>query len=207
MAHRLGVGLLALQLDVPNEEKRDLFINLVQVGIDIYGAARLGGAWHADGGHNQGRKMPMLLAGLALGNDSILEYANAETRMIFQEDQQTFYVEQKHIDTPRRPNRRRTPAPYTEDMLGMPEWGIRNHQIPEASDSNWRAGYRQVSGAPTISHVLVARLMGLEEIWNHPALFDYYDRYFEMETNPETRLGSGPNAIHPYTLQMWRAYR
>lgn len=207
LAHRLGQGLLALQLDVPLKEKEDLFINLVQIGIDIYGAARLGGAWHADGGHNQGRKMPMLLAGLALGNRDILKYADAEAYMIFQEDQQTFYVTQEHVDTPRREIRNRPLEPYTSDMIGKAEWGIRNHNEPERSGSNWGAYYRIVSGAPTITHVLVARLMGVEEIWNHPPLFEYYDRYFEIESPPEVRKRKGPNGIQTFTLNMWKAYR
>ncbi len=39
-----------------------------------------------------GRKFPMLLAGLALGDSNILAYGNPATHNIFQEDQQTFYV-------------------------------------------------------------------------------------------------------------------
>lgn len=207
LAHRLGYGLLALQLNVPDEQKEALYINLVQIGIDIYGAARLGGKWNADGGHNQGRKMPMLLAGLALDNKEILKYANAEAYMIFQEDQQTFYVEQKHVDTPRREIRNRRLDPYTPEMIGKAEWGIRNYNEPDRSGSNWGAYYRTVSGAPTITHVLVAHLMGVEEIWNHPPLFEYYDRYFEVESEPEVRKGKGTNGIQTFTLNMWNAYR
>jgi hypothetical protein len=207
LAHRLGIGLLALQLDVPDREKEPLFINMVQIGIDFYGAARMGGKWNADGGHNQGRKLPLLLAAKALGNMDMLDYADASNHMIFQEDQQTFYVQQHHIDTPRKEIRNRRLDPYTHDMLGNPEWGIRNHNEPERSGSNWTAYYRHVSGAPTITHVLAARLMGFEEAWNHPALFDYYDHYFEVETQLETGIRKGPNGIHPFTLNMWRAYR
>lgn len=207
LAHRLGYGLLALQLDVPNEAKKPLFIHLVQIGIDIYGAARLGGNWGADGGHNQGRKLPLLLAAKALGDATMLEYADAQKHMIFQEDQQTFYVQQHHVDAPRREIRGRRLDPYTQDMIGMPEWGIRNFKQPERSGSNWSAYYRQVSGAPTITHVLAARLMGFEEAWNHPPLFDYYDRFYRMQTDPETAIGSGVNQIQPFTRAMWEAYR
>ncbi|MGE9290976.1 MAG: hypothetical protein ACQKBT_08305 [Puniceicoccales bacterium] len=206
LAHRLGLGMLALQLDYPDEVKKPLYINLVQIGIDIYGAARDGAEWAADGGHNQGRKMPMLLAGVALANEEILEYADAEQYMIFQEDQQTFYVTQSHVDTPRKEIRKRPLDPYTQEMIGMPEWGIRNYHNPERSGSNWRAYYRTVSGAPTFTHATVARLMGVEEIWNHPAFFDYYDRYWEIESNPETALGKGTNGIQPFTRNMWEAY-
>lgn len=207
LAHRLGYGLLALQLDYPDEVKEALFVNLVQIGIDIYGAARAGAEWAADGGHNQGRKMPMLLAAVALGDADILEYADAQKYMIFQEDQQTFYVSQSHVDTPRQKLRNRPLYPYTSDMIGMPEWGIRNYHHPARSGSNWNAYYRTVSGSATFTHATVARLMGVEDEWNHPAFFDYYDRYWEIESNSETALGKGKNGIQFFTRNMWEKYR
>ncbi|MGE9291602.1 MAG: hypothetical protein ACQKBT_11460 [Puniceicoccales bacterium] len=207
LSRRLGLGLLALQLDYPNEVKEPLYINMVQIGIDFYGAVQGGAHWLADGGHNQGRKMPMLLAGMALADPDILAYADAGEYMIFQEDQQTFYVTQEHIDQPRKTTKKRPLSPYTQEMLGMPEWGIRNYHNPEKSGSNWRAYYRTVSGSTTITHALVARLMGLEEQWNHPAFFDYYDRYWLIESNPETAVGHSKNGIQQFTRSMWEAYR
>lgn len=206
IAQRLGHGLLALQLDAPDEEKRELLIDLVQVGIDIYGAAREGAKWHADGGHNQGRKMPLILAGVMLNNPAILEYADAQKHLIFQEDQQTFYVTEADVQLERKQPRddgRPRMAPYTADMVGMPEWGIRHANEPAKSGSNWNASYRQVSGAPTTTHVLAARLMGVEEIWNWPAIFDYYgDRYWDAERE-ENR---GTNSPSKFTRSMWEAY-
>lgn len=207
LSRRLGRGLLALQLDYPDDVKEALYVNMVQIGLDIYGAVQGGAHWLADGGHNQGRKMPMLLAGMALNDPDILEYADADKHRIFQEDQQTFYVTQQHIDQPRKTTSKRPLAPYTQDMLGMPEWGIRNFHNPEKSGSNWKAYYRTVSGSTTITHALVARLMGLEQQWNHPALFDYYDRYWSIESNPETAIGHSKNGIQEFTLNMWKAYR
>jgi len=206
IAQRLGHGLLALQVEAPDEEKRDLLIDLVQVGVDIYGAARLGGKWNADGGHNQGRKMPMLLAGIMLQNPDILKYCDGQAYPIFQEDQQTFYVTQEDVDRPRKQPRsdgRPRMEPYTVKMIGTPEWGIRHHNEPEKSGSNWNASYRQVSGAPTTTHVLVAKLMGVEEIWNWPAIFDYYGtRYWPAERDQNR----GVNSPSKFTRAMWEAH-
>ncbi|WP_269540713.1 hypothetical protein [Cerasicoccus fimbriatus] len=206
IAQRLGHGLLALQIDAPDNEKRELLIDLVQVGVDIYGAARLGGKWSADGGHNQGRKLPLILAGVMLQNPDILQYADGEVFTIFQEDQQTFYVTQEDVDRPRKQPRndgRPRMEPYTVEMIGMPEWGIRHYNEPEKSGSNWNATYRQVSGAPTTTHVLAAKLMGVEEIWNWPAIFDYYTtRYWPAERS-ENR---GVNSPSKFTRAMWEAH-
>lgn len=206
LAQRLGHGLLALQLDVPNEQKRELLINLVQIGIDIYGAAREGAKWHADGGHNQGRKMPLILAGVMLDNPAILEYADAQKHLIFQEDQQTFYVTEADTQLPRKQPRSSSKPRlemYTAEHIGLPEWGIRHANTPSRSGSNWNASYRQVSGAPTTTHVLVARLMGVEELWNWPAIFDYYGNRYWPQERDEHR---GANSPSKFTRAMWEAY-
>ena len=50
--------------------------------------------------------------------------------------------------------------------------------------------------------VLAARIMGLREAWGHPALFDYVDRYMQIEASGEwTRSWS------PFAERMWDRYR
>lgn len=92
MSKRLSDCLLSLLLNYTDEEKEPLLVGLVQYGIDVYGAAKTGGNWVANGGHNMGRKMPLLLAGTVLNAPEILAYGDAGNYFIFQEDQQTFYV-------------------------------------------------------------------------------------------------------------------
>ena len=66
--------LLAANLNYTNEQKAPIVIRLIQIGIDIYGAAINAAApaneiiWTHGGGHNGGRKMPMLFAGVLLNN-------------------------------------------------------------------------------------------------------------------------------------------
>jgi hypothetical protein len=219
MSHTLAAGLLSLQLNYSQAEKRKLLIRMVQIGLDIYGAARIGGYWEADGGQNQGRKMPMLMTGLVLNDSDILLYADAKKKMIFQEDAQTFYVKSSDVTGPRglkctNPN---SPyfnqlsgtnctvlIPYTSADIGLPEWGVRHLLEPNRDNKDWGALYREVNGACIIGHVLTGRLMQAQSHWNHSAIFDYYDRYWQFEGS---RSSSSSNSIQPFVNDMWKAYR
>jgi len=130
IANRNGEMLLLLHLDFADEEKRDLFVGLVQQGLDTYGRVAEGGRWVSNGGHNAGRKMPMLLAGLALGDPEIIARANRdEDPNRFQEDGQTFVVSQADVDRD---------VGYTSDWIGTPEWGPTVGSAPQWSDMRSR---------------------------------------------------------------------
>jgi len=178
-----------------------------------------------------GRKMPMLLAGAVLNDDRIMGFGDAEQHFVFHEDQQTFFVTQRDIDEPRRPenNNPASPSrpelsPFTQDMLGRPAWGQahfgRGPTLPFAhqrSGANWSAAYREINSSPMMAHVLVAHLMGLEEVWNRPALFEYIDlaaahdrvAHFPMPTGPnhEPNFHVGVISMLPFTARMWNAHR
>jgi hypothetical protein len=97
IANYTGDALLALHFRT-HEENSTLLTRMVQYGIDIYGAAKTGGHWQANGGHNMGRKGPLLLAGIVLAEPDIMAYADKSLNFIFQEDQQTFVVGQSQVD-------------------------------------------------------------------------------------------------------------
>ena len=204
MAHTAADGLLSLQLNYTNSQKRLLLVRMVQAGIDIYGTARLGGYWGDGGGHNQGRKMVMLLAGRVLGDSAILAFANAGKHRIFQEDLQTFYVSQADVNRVLQPVNNKPLEPYVTADIGMPEWATNYRDQPFFSNKRWDAPYRLVAGPCTLGHVLAARIMGVEALWNHPATFDYYDRFYEIE---KSRVSSSTNNIQPFVSSMWKAYR
>jgi len=114
----------------------------------------------------------------------------------FPEDAQVFYVAQGDVDVTsgeyhdnnvscpvgawcpdgRNPN---PPARYTTAMIGMPEWGIRHSTTPKYSDASFTAIYRDIgTGAPVwVGEAMVARAMCITVEWNHPAFFDYVDRF------------------------------
>ncbi len=201
LARSSAEGLLLLQLDYSNMEKERLLIGLVQYGIDLYGIAAAGGAWDANGGHNLGRKMPLLLAGQVLHDSAMLEYADASKHFIFQDDQQHFYVSQAEVDMSHSaawaPDDRAELTPYETSDIGTPEWGIRHFDRPQADNKNWGATYRGVNGPSQVMQVFAARLMGVEAQWNWPAVFDYADRYYEVESG----VGSD------WFQALWTAYR
>src|SRR3990167_1763730 len=91
LSHMGAEALLSLQLNYTNTQKEKLAISLIQVGIDVYGAVKYGGAnFYADGGHNIGHKLPLLLAGNLLNDADLLQVGAGHN---FQEDQQTFFVD------------------------------------------------------------------------------------------------------------------
>ncbi|MBV33360.1 MAG: hypothetical protein CMK36_08015 [Porticoccaceae bacterium] len=205
IVYDLSECLLSLQLDYSNEQKEHLLFSMLQLGIDIYGAAINGGYWEDKGGHNHGRKMTMVLAGVMFNDPNILEYADAQHHMIFQEDLQTFYVTQADIDDcPKFSGDGRLRECYTSEMLGMPEWGAQHASQPSRDGSNWDVLYRTTVGNSQFGHVLAARLMNVEGYWNHPALFEYMDRLWEVEKN---EAKDSKNKIHWFEHDMWKAYR
>jgi hypothetical protein len=175
MGMQLSQALLLLQTNLTNAQKQTLYIRMVQYGIDVYGAAAAGGNWRNNGGHNQGRKMPMILAGLALEKPEILAYADAKKHFIFGEDQQTFYVTQADVDLNRHSADGRTRHPYTSAMIGMPEWGEKHSTSPSRDGSNWGVSYREIVIQGCVGHIITAHILGVEDLWNHPVIFDYFD--------------------------------
>lgn len=216
IAAKIGEGSLMLHLNFTDEQKRNLLIRFVQIGIDNFGIVREGlRAWAADGGHSSGRKWPILFAGLLL-NDTDMKnigqksgdylYSNGygpgnspPDYIHFGEDDQTFYVSQADVNIANEihdghlghyyPNDNNDYPEYSSEEIGMPEWGIVHADEPWKDGNTWSAAYRCSSTAVAWpGFVLAARIMGANtpELWNHPALFDYMDRY--MATAAPTNL-------------------
>jgi len=204
LANTIGAGLVALQLNYTDAEKETLLIRMVQYGIDVYGVAKMGGVWLNDGGHNMGRKMPMLLAGYMLDDENIMEYADGAKHPIFQEDHGMFYVSQKEVDQYIQISDGRARAIYTSDMIGMAEWGEKHRGTPTRDGSNWNAYYRDIAGTTMVAPAIAAHIMGLEEEWNSPHFFDYMDRLVGNQTPTFSPWG---NNIPAFALNMWKAYR
>lgn len=208
IAALVGSGALALHFDVDSDRKRDLLIRLVQIGIDRHAALRGGCRWQGMGGHGHGRKLPILIAGMALHDETMLAIGRdfvSELRKpgdgdeFFGEDGQTFYV------------RETSPGVYnwgyggyTRDHEGLPEWGFGHATSAEGDNAIWDANpYRRCCTANGwVGQALAARMLGLQEAWNHPAFFDYMDRYMQVRhTDDWHRSWVGWHA------SMWDAYR
>lgn len=198
MADLVGLAGLVLQLDHEPAAKEPLVIGLVQLGIDLFGIVDNGGRFVADGGSGSGRKFPVLFAGAVLQDQQMLRLVR-EQKSAFAEDVQTFYVAQS---SPGAWNLGY--GDYGPEDEGLPEWGNRHGDDPSVDRKSWTSDpYRRCCTA-NVWHgfVLATRIMGLREAWGHEPLFDYVDRYLQIEAP-----GTWTRSFHPFAERMWDRYR
>jgi uncharacterized repeat protein (TIGR02543 family) len=232
--HRaVSTGALMLQLDFRggdiskdnNTLKKTLLINYIQIGIDLYGIVSNGGnrVWTNDGGHAGGRKWPILFAGIMLNNASMKgigqksgDYlytspygpGNPPSDYIhFGEDDTTFYVTQSEINTTMTPDARDTQViQYSQSDLNMPEWGILHSTYPGRCNKWLPTEYRATAGMPFHGTALAALMMDAKGLWNHPAYFDYEDRYMQFTAVGGDYYGWW-SEVGTFTRNMWDTYR
>lgn len=205
-ANLLNHGLLSLHLNYADAQKERLYIRIVQYGIDVFGSVRDGMNFRGAGGLNNGRKAPMVLAGLALNNPAIKAWSDREQHNVFGEDKQVFYVAQSDVDRPRYTADGNVREPYTVAMIGTPEWGEQHEAYPQRDASNWgSASYRWIGGAQLGNALAIRLATGGISAWNRTVFFEYHDRYWEREKQSPT--WSGVNGISSFVYQMWAAYR
>jgi len=189
------IALVLNSSNYTNAEKSKLFIRFVQVGIDNYsiheGQNIALDTWRGTGQICAGRKFPILFAGIALNDNSMLNIGTDGRGVRFGEDEQTFYVTQYDIDhyspTPVPPQVTRLSINdsvviyYTNEHLDIPEWGIMHYDGPQYDNFNWvGAPYRTSNGPYWAGFILAAQMMHMKSLWNHDALFDYMDRYMSI---------------------------
>ena len=198
IAELVGDAALTLTLDIPAQEKRALLVVMLQLGIDIFGVVHNGGRFVADGGSGSGRKLPMLLAGTIFRDDRMLGYARTHGDL-FGEDAQTFYVRETSPGVFNSGH-----GGYTAADVGLPEWGNHHADDPSGDRREWGSDpYRRCCTANAwVGMVLAARIMGLRDRWSHPALFDYLDRYMQIE-----QPGGWMRSRSPFAERMWERYR
>jgi hypothetical protein len=186
---------LALQLNYTDAQKRALLIEVVQRGIDLYGALLGGYTFTADGGHNHGRKLAMYIAAKTLGHPDMLARCNAKTHPVFQEDQQHALVTSAWTNHP-------------ASNIGMPEWAAQAYQRLDRPLPEWEStGYRFINGQANVGLVLAVTLMGGRAEWNHEELFRYIiERYWPIESAGSKRATGSTNGIPTFTHQMWTTY-
>lgn len=218
IGHASAYALLSLHLNYTDREKRDLLIQMVQKGIDVYGAQSLGADWRHNGGHYGMQKARMVLAAMVLGDDEIQAAANAEEHFVHGVDQQTFYVSEEDIQRTSTNDKdpqstsgnecgRSGASLYEPEDRGIAEWGRSHHYSPGRFDCReWGASYRRVTGGSYFGNVVAMNLLdGAEDVWNHPPLFDYMDRYYDEEKS-RNRIDDGRNSIRPFYAEMYEAY-
>jgi hypothetical protein len=183
----VGISALLLCTNLKPQQKEPLLVNFVQVGIDLGGIVRAGhSGWTGWGGHGSGRKLPIVFAGLLLGDDELANISKSFPGVSFGEDEQTAYGDcwtgakvvfagHSGIDAATGAGRSRGNS-----------WGPYEHEPP----SQWKQGqntsesYRRCcTSVGWVAQALALRLIHAEKAWNHDAFFDYVDRWmYEDDT-------------------------
>ncbi len=184
-ARVVGQDALLLCTDLKPEQKETLLVDFVQVGIDLGGMIRAGHpGWEGFGGHGSGRKLPIVFAGMLLGDDELANLNRSFPKAHFGEDEQTAYGDAwtgaKVVFTGHR---------AIDAATGMARAGTGPYE--HTQPSTWRAGQEKLSesyrrcctSAAWIAQALALRLLKAERYWAHDAFFDYCDRWmFEDES-------------------------
>ena len=184
-------GLL-LCCDFTPREKEPLLIHLVQIGIDYWGVVRGGHiGWGAFGGHNSGRKFPIVFAGMLLGDDEMARVSKTLPKVGFGEDEQTAYGDcwtgAKVVWTGHSGIVAATGKPHADSEEGRKGFGPYEHITPDkwTRQNLISEGYRTANTSSSwIGQALTIRLMHAEEIWAHDAFFDYCDRWMQEDDTP-----------------------
>ena len=204
LANDIAGSIIVLNSDRSDAEKRDLYVQCVQNGLDNIGAAQNGQQWQSDGGHNLGRKLSIVLASRALGDPSLVQPFDTH-----QDDMQIFVISQYHVDVTAsgfvsdggdwlpesRDQAEGKTEPYTTEMIGLPEWAGRAYTIPNGINAHDDARYRRVNGPAICRTALACRMFGGVANWGYQPYFDYADRY-------QSWIG-----LSNWTNALWDAYR
>ena len=82
----------------------------------------------------------------------------------------------------------------------MPEWGLNHIPEPQEDSRLWGAFYRNIASSSTMPHVLAAKLMAVESLWNQPAIFDYFEQRYYPQAKAVCRLGERNGGLRPRPL-------
>ncbi|HEV2393440.1 MAG TPA: hypothetical protein VG146_13900 [Verrucomicrobiae bacterium] len=225
VAEAQSVGGLMLMLDYNSENKERLLINMVQVGIDYWGLVQNGHpGWQGWGGHGSGRKFPIVLAGILLGDDAMACPTKTYPKVEFGEDNQTMYGEgwtgAKALFAGHSGIQSAT------GKAERPKWGPYENLPPSkwTKDNFTSEAYRRVnSSSAWIGEALVIRMLHAETNWNHDAFFDYMDRWMteddnepgriimqswpDMHLNDQDKWNREGYSWEPFVKTMWFLYR
>jgi hypothetical protein len=185
----LAERMLAFHGQYSQAQLEETVHSIVQIGIDLIAAADDGLEWAMEEGHHIFRKFPALMAALLLDDAAMKATVNysLDARAFGNDDDAHYYITQAMIDASPNPNSKTSyPYAYTQEHLGMPEWGSAANatSFSGATDGiatpDLRSSYRVLNG---LRHFLGAAWVnatsGAEALCN-PAMLDYHDRIAEI---------------------------
>jgi len=217
IARATSIATLLLCCDFTPREKEKLLINVVQVGIDLWGIARAGHpGWPAHGGHGNGRKWAIVFAGLMLDDAAMQRPMKYYPSLKLSEDMQTMYgrswtganvVYAGHVGA--------------EGLSGKTGWGLYENLPPEQWPARIGESYRRCcTSVAWVGTALAIRILHAEDAWGHDAFLDYSDRWMtEDDTEHIRRIKEAKGwdfsaewnrqgqAWDPFVNEMYKTYR
>jgi hypothetical protein len=208
IARAVSMASLLVLLDRPPEQREALLVYLTQYGIDLWGLVQRGHpGWPAHGGHGNGRKLPIVVAGTLLESTAMQHPA---TR--FGQDMQTMYGTGWTGAT--------TLYAGHYGSGGTGRYGPYEHLQPRDWVDTLGEDYRRCcTSMAWIGEALVGRLVpGVRAAWGHPQFFDYADRWMtEDDTQAraaiQAQIGKNYNSFpqrkawDAFVTNMWKTYR
>ena len=195
-----GMATLILMCDFPEKDKEQLLVNFVQYGIDLYGALKAGwSGWRTLGGHGQGRKWPIVFAGIMFGDEAMARPDKTFPHIIFQEDDQTVYGKgwtgatalfAGHLGKSGWdlwPDR--DPRGFFAEPIHPSEWPNDGKGTKFSNPGRTAEAYRRCCTSHAwIATALSIRIMHAEEVWNHDAFGDYCDRWMTEDDTEHVKI-------------------
>ncbi len=177
IARDSSTAILRMLLDDFEPDKpvhRAALIGYLQMSIDLLSMAENGVRWSADGGHGNGRKLPLLFGGYFLEEDRFYKAVNQSA---FSEDEQVYF---SSVVNRALYGRICSDADYW--MQQRSKKGPKDCRDPygfiDGGGQDIGDGYQFCCTAmPWKYTALVIRLLGLEGKWNNDAFLQYVDRW------------------------------
>ena len=188
---------LASNYYLTGSNKQELAKYLTQIGIDAYSdLINLNQKWATVGPQGSGKKFCILFAGRMLDNQDYLNVGSDYTvsygtQNVFPEDTQTFFVSSINGSI------NYGYGGYSSSDIGLPEWGIEHWNTASLDTSSWvTSAYgsdlrRFFAMKNWVGYLFAAKIMGLQNYWNHDPLFYYFNRYFAKELEIVSQIGTG----------------
>ena len=167
----MGAACLASTLNWPEQEHLQLAKNITQIGIDNFGLIEDGLYFPPNGGHMSGRLLPILYAGKALNHEGMLSVTS-----------RPYPIEHGFAENCQ--------------TYGEGEYGVRYCNRGSTSTS-----YITVNSPTWVGQSLCARMIDVEDNWNHQPFFNYVRNYAD---SPEFGNTYGP--YDSFHADMWLEY-
>lgn len=160
--------------DLKDPDHLSAFINYLQMSVDFYSLASNGFNWKENGGHTNGRKLPLVMGAFFIDDN---KFRQALSKSVFSEDQQIYFS--------KKTNQVLYGVECTEEVYWRSVVARKGDRTCKDPYELIDGGGAEVGGAyqwcctikPWTYTAAVLRIMKLEGIWNNDNIFSYVKRW------------------------------